>query len=101
MTQVLNPPPTRVPGKLTSAIQRATGGDAESAGFFSRLVQSVYLIFARLDRFSTNITSGEGSPENAVLGSVGDLFLRTDGGASTTLYVKESGTDTDTGWVAK
>lgn len=31
---------------------------------------------------------------------VGSLFTRTDGGASTTLYVKESGTG-NTGWVAK
>ena len=49
----------------------------------------------------TMILSGAGSPENAVIGSVGYLFLRTDGGANTTLYVKESGDDTDTGWAAK
>jgi len=29
------------------------------------------------------------------------LYARTDGGANTTLYVKESGDNTDTGWVAK
>ena len=34
-------------------------------------------------------------------GGVGDLFLRTDGGAGTTLYVKESGNATTAGWVAK
>jgi hypothetical protein len=47
------------------------------------------------------IRSGTGTPESAVTGSVGDLFLRTDGGANTTLYVKESGSATNTGWVAK
>lgn len=47
------------------------------------------------------IRSGTGTPEAAVTGSVGDLFLRTDGGAGTTLYVKESGAGTNTGWVAK
>lgn len=46
------------------------------------------------------IRNGTGTPESAVTGNVGDLFLRTDGGASTTLYVKESGTG-NTGWVAK
>lgn len=46
------------------------------------------------------IRSGSGSPESAVTGNVCDLYLRTDGGAATTLYVKESGTG-NTGWVGK
>ena len=44
--------------------------------------------------------TGSGTPEAAVTAPVGSLFTRTDGGASTTLYVKESGTG-NTGWVAK
>jgi len=44
---------------------------------------------------------GFGSPENVVLGNVGWLYLRLDGGAGTCLYVKESGTATTTGWVSK
>jgi len=47
------------------------------------------------------IYRGAGSPENVVLGSVGDMYLRTDGGAGTVLWIKESGTATTTGWVAK
>jgi hypothetical protein len=47
-----------------------------------------------------NIKRGTGSPEGAITGVVGDLYLRTDDGASTTLYVKGSGTG-NTGWVAK
>lgn len=43
---------------------------------------------------------GAGDPEGAVTAAVGSVFLRTDGGASTTLYVKESGTG-NTGWAAK
>ncbi len=46
------------------------------------------------------ITSGSGTPEGVVTGSVGCVFMRLDGGASTTLYVKESGVG-NTGWVAK
>jgi len=46
------------------------------------------------------LRSGTGSPEGAVVASVGSLYLRTDGGAGTTLYVKESGTG-NTGWSAK
>ena len=44
--------------------------------------------------------SGAGSPENVVIAPVGSLYSRTDGGAGTTLYVKESGAS-KTGWVAK
>ncbi|KPK09546.1 MAG: hypothetical protein AMS20_00035 [Gemmatimonas sp. SG8_28] len=43
---------------------------------------------------------GTGTPEGSVTGEIGDLFLRTDGGTDTTLYVKESGSG-NTGWVAK
>lgn len=41
-----------------------------------------------------------GTPESQITAGVGSIALRQDGGASTTLYVKESGTG-DTGWVAK
>lgn len=44
--------------------------------------------------------TGAGTPEAAVTAAVGTLYLRTDGGASTTLYVKETGAG-NTGWVAK
>lgn len=43
---------------------------------------------------------GTGSPESAITAPVGSVFVRSDGGASTTLYVKESGSG-NTGWVAK
>lgn len=43
--------------------------------------------------------SGSGAPEGAVTAVVGSLWSRTDGGASTTLYVKESGAG-NTGWKA-
>ena len=45
--------------------------------------------------------SGTGSPETVVFANIGSLYSRTDGGASTTLYVKESGNGLATGWVAK
>ena len=44
--------------------------------------------------------SGTGSPEGVVAAPVGTIYIRLDGGADTTLYVKESGTG-NTGWVAK
>lgn len=41
-----------------------------------------------------------GSPASVVAAPIGTICLRVDGGANTTLYVKESGTDSS-GWVAK
>jgi hypothetical protein len=49
---------------------------------------------------SVTIRAGVGSPEGIVIGSVGDLFLRSDGGQGTVFYVKESGIG-NIGWVAK
>jgi hypothetical protein len=46
------------------------------------------------------IISGAGTPEAVVTAPIGSLFLRSDGGAGTTLYVKESGAG-NTGWIAK
>ena len=43
---------------------------------------------------------GSGSPESAVTAPVGAVYHRTDGGAGTSFYVKESGAG-NTGWVAK
>lgn len=45
------------------------------------------------------ITWGTGSPEGVLVGSVGAVFLRTDGGAATTMYIKQTGTG-NTGWTA-
>jgi len=44
--------------------------------------------------------SGVGSPEGVITATVGARYRRTDGGALTSFYVKESGTG-NTGWVAK
>lgn len=43
---------------------------------------------------------GAGTPEGKITAGVGATYLRSDGGAATTFYVKESGTG-NTGWVAK
>jgi hypothetical protein len=56
-------------------------------------------------RSSGQVTSlyqrfGSGSPEGVVTAPVGAFYSRTDGGAGTSLYVKESGTG-NTGWVSK
>ena len=40
---------------------------------------------------------GTGSPEGVVSANIGSTYRRLDGGASTSFYVKETGTD-ENGW---
>ena len=49
--------------------------------------------------FGAFIESGTGSPEGVLTAPVGSLWLRSNGGAGSTLYVKESGAG-NTGWRA-
>lgn len=70
-----------------------------------RLLPSLYDTFRRIVAAvntleDSRVLRGSGTPEGSVVASVGALYVRTDGGVSTTLYVKESGTG-NTGWVAK
>lgn len=55
----------------------------------------------QIDRENDLEFDGTGSPEGVVAAKVGATYQRLDGGAGTTLYVKESGDGTKTGWVAK
>jgi hypothetical protein len=45
--------------------------------------------------------AGLGDPNNKVIGNAGDIFQRLDGTPGATLYVKETGSGTNTGWTAK
>lgn len=47
------------------------------------------------------IFRGAGSPEGVVASSIGAMYQRTDGGAGTCFYVKESSPTPSTGWIAK
>ena len=72
-------------------------------GASTRRIAQVWGYQINLGATSTDgviILSGAGSPEGAVTANIGSLFLRNNGGAGTTFYVKESGTG-NTGWVAK
>lgn len=46
------------------------------------------------------VLASSGTPEGVITANPGFIYLDRDGGAGTTLYVKESGTG-NTGWVAK
>lgn len=47
------------------------------------------------------IMSGTGVPNGVVSAQIGSIYLNKSGGAATTLWVKESGAGTNTGWVGK
>ena len=53
----------------------------------------------RIDLTTCQELTGAGSPEGVVTAPVCSTYRRTDGGASTSFYVKESGSG-NTGWVA-
>lgn len=70
----------------------------------SEILNAVYVPAGQYLRVSAAapavVLAGTGTPEGAIAAAVGALYLRSDGGAGTTLYVKEAGTGT-TGWAAK
>jgi hypothetical protein len=72
---------------------------ADGVREINRMLRAVFDMVAG-DGINVRVLHGYGTPEGAVKADIGALFLRKDGGANTTLYVKESGTG-DTGWVAK
>lgn len=77
------------------------GGQDVSSGGTG--VQRRVLRFGYGTTSGTDVVSiffGTGSPESVVTANIGSLYLRTDGGAGTTLYSKESGTG-NTGWGAR
>ena len=80
------------------SIPTALTEDAEAAQY----LEDELVIVRRLQIFGNDIDwiGGAGTPEGVVTANVGSFFSRTDGGAATTWYVKESGTG-NTGWVAK
>jgi len=47
------------------------------------------------------IITGTGSPEGVVNTNPGAIYINTSGGSGTTLYVKETGVGSSSGWVAK
>lgn len=71
------------------------------ADFLQKLWVQLQAIQGAVTLLSSTVTIGTGNPNGVVVGSPPDLFLNTSGGAGTTLWVKESGNSTDSGWVGK
>jgi hypothetical protein len=83
-----------VQGAVAPTTDNARGNGTSSARW-----NNTYSANFRPGNGSPTWTSGSGTPEGVLSAAVGSLYTRIDGGASTTLYVKESGAGT-TGWRA-
>lgn len=82
------------------AIEGPTGNtltfDANNAIFTNPIEAAQHIIVTNA---GPRILAGTGSPESAVAAPAGSLYLNKSGGASTSAYVKESGSG-NTGWKA-
>lgn len=81
--------------ELTAEKLKSHDGIAE----LNRMLRTLFDLVSG-DGDQRRIFNGNGSPEGVVAAGIGSIYMRADGGASTSVYVKESGTDA-TGWVAK
>ncbi|MEE8382235.1 MAG: hypothetical protein V3R78_10235 [Thermodesulfobacteriota bacterium] len=100
---------TKDTGTITNAIsgyfEEPTSGTNNWSALFDGDIQvgtgkKLLLTGALGTKGTVGLSANSGSPEGAVTAGIGSLYLRTDGGAGTSMYVKESGTG-NTGWVGK
>lgn len=79
-----------------------TGTSSEDLREFAAQMQrNLEMLAAAIVLPERLIRTGAGDPNGVIIGTPGMVWLRTNGGAGTTLYVKESGVNTNTGWVGK
>jgi hypothetical protein len=88
-------------GMIRSAANTmALYSDTSGAAFLLNATVASHQVYVGDSTSTPKLMQGTGSPEGVVTAVRGSQFMRTDGGAGTCLYVKESGTG-NTGWVAK
>ena len=88
-------------GMIRSASnEMALYSDTSGAAFLLNATVASHQVYVGDSTSTPKLMQGTGSPEGVVTAVRGSQFMRTDGGAGTCLYVKESGTG-NTGWVAK
>lgn len=104
---LVNPPNARLQlvDPATSTPSTSNGGLSFLQGITDALNGTSGLAAPNVDQITLGIgirvSAGSGTPNGVVTGNPGDLYLSTAGGAGTTFYVKESGVNTNTGWVGK
>lgn len=87
-------------GNTNGADINVSGGTPAGSGEYGNVVLASNGGKVAIHASGPTIDSGTGSPEGVKTAGIGSIFMRSDGGANTSLYVKESGTG-NTGWAAK
>jgi hypothetical protein len=82
-------------------VELAGTGPADLKEFAAQMQRNLEKIARAIVLPNRLILTGPGDPTGVVRGSPPMVWLRTDGGPGTTLYVKESGVDDTAGWNAK
>jgi hypothetical protein len=86
---------------VANIITNTGGGTSLFSGLHAVDLRADEILLGSPTVASATINFGTGSPETVLSAPVGSLYLRTDGGAGTVLYVKEGGGAGNTGWAAK
>ena len=86
-------------GRFNASQEFIAGGSTDQGAYILQCIGDA-IVTGRLRVGASDIVSGSGSPEGSVTAPVGSMYMRSDGGASTSLYVKESGVG-NTGWIPK
>lgn len=73
---------------------------AEGINKLNQMLKKLYQVIAG-DGEKVRIFYGYGSPENVVVANIAAVYMRKDGGANTSIYVKEANNDAANGWVGK
>jgi len=87
-------------GRYDKGVLSAGVFTPEQTRYIQEELEKIVAVIANHDEALDFVRIGAATPEAAVTAPVGTLYVRTDGGTNTTLYVKEAGTG-NTGWVAK
>lgn len=92
---------TSTPGSILGIVAPMTGattGVAGTAGSAPAPIAGSHTKFlSGSGTYLSAAQNGSGSPESLVMGSIGDLYLDT---TASTLYVKNTGSNTNAGWVS-
>lgn len=90
-----------LPGKLSySGDLTPAANGTQSFGATALRILKMWVNSIAIGTSTTTINAGSGTPEGVLTAPVGSTYHRTNGGAGTSFYVKESGTG-NTGWIGK
>lgn len=73
--------------------------ESDGVSELNRMIRFLYDNVAG-DGDTVKVYKGYGSPLNVVAAGIGSLYMNLSGGTGTTIYEKESGAGTASGWVA-